>query len=527
MTFKGFIKTNYWRFIYINFLALVSGLGAVFAGYVQMYWLTAVKNHNWAQVLLTALLMGICYLGAQGMIYYVQYVVRIQEEEYDQQIRHQIFAHYFKDGHFHPVASVQNRISNDINLVRDNYFDWYPIVPFYGTMLIGALVALLTIHWSIFVLSLIVDAVAYFVPKLAQKKMEKATNNVSRQNKWYLQTLAQWFRGLEELRRYFAGAKLFSVQKKAARRIEQAHVQQTAAQQEMIILNGICNVFSQLILLTMTAWLITKNLIIFGAIMSVTNFAANISIGLQQTLQAISFMKSAQDLMQKIGQDAAPVKVKEQGPTELPAEIATLNLAVNFKNGESLKFPDLVIRQGEKILLTGDSGAGKSTLFKLILGSLKPTSGQIIYKNQAGQPIKPDLSRIGYIPQEPNLFPGTIKENITMFNSRLNKGVAKAVGEVGLSDDLAKFKDGADEKLNLDQLNVSGGQRQKIVLARAKIHGSELILIDEGTSAIDQAGTLAILQNLLHSKATVVFIAHSFNEQMRSLFDREIHLVKE
>lgn len=526
MTFKGFIKTNYWRFAYINLLALICGMGAIFAGYVQMYWLTAVKNHNWAQVLLTALLMGLCYIAAQGMLYYIQYVVRVQEEEYDQQVRQQIFAHYFKDGAFHPVASVQNRISNDINLVRDNYFDWYPIVPFYGAMLVGALVALLTIHWSLFVLSLVVDLVSYFVPKLAQKKMERATDNVSRQNKWYLQTLAHWFAGLEELRRYFAGAKLFNVQKKAARRIEQAHVQQTAAQQEMIILNGVCNVFSQLILLSMTAWLITKNLIIFGAIMSVTNFAANISIGLQQTLQALSFMKSAQGLMQKISQDAAPVKEKEQGPIELPAEIATRNLAVNFKNGESLTFPDLVIRQGEKILLTGDSGAGKSTLFKLILGSLKPSRGQIIYKNKAGQAIKPDLSRIGYIPQNPSLFPGTIRENITMFNRQLDKQVPAVVKEVGFANDLAKFKEGVDEKLNLDQLNISGGQRQKIVLARAKIHHSKLILIDEGTSAIDQTGTMAILKNLVHTKATIVFIAHSFNEQMRSLFDREIHLVK-
>lgn len=526
MTFKAFIKTNDWRFIYINVLSIISGLGAVLAGYVQMYWLTAVKNHNWAEVLLTALLMAICYVAAQGLLYYIQYLVRIQEEEYDWQIRHQIFAHYFEDGAFHAVASVQNRITNDINLVRDNYFDWYPIIPFYGTMFISALVALLTIHWSIFVLSLVADAIAYFVPKLAQKKMEKALGNVSRQNKWYLQTLSQWFSGLEELRRYFAGAKLFAVQKKAAGKIEQAHVEQTAAQQEMIILNGICNVFSQLLLMAMTAWLITNNLIIFGAIMSVNNFAANISIGLQQTLQALSFMKSSQNLMEKIGQDAAPVKEKSQRPTALPTEIATKDLAVSFKNGESLKFPDLVIKQGEKILLTGDSGAGKSTLFKLILGALKPTHGQVIYRNQAGDAIKPDLSRIGYIPQEPNLFPGTIKENITMFNDQLNKKVPQIIKEVDFASDVAKFKDGVDEELNLDQLSISGGQRQKIVLARAKIHDSELILIDEGTSAIDQKATIAILKNLVHTRATIVFIAHSFNEQMRSLFDREIHLVK-
>ena len=65
------------------------------------------------------------------------------------------------------------------------------------------------------------------------------------------------------------------------------------------------------------------------------------------------------------------------------------------------------------------------------------------------------------------------------------------------------------------------------MLARAKIHDADIILIDEGTSAIDQKATMNILQKLVKEKATIVFIAHNFNEGMRQLFDREIHLVKE
>ena len=98
---------------------------------------------------------------------------------------------------------------------------------------------------------------------------------------------------------------------------------------------------------------------------------------------------------------------------------------------------------------------------------------------------------------------------------------------MNFADDIAKFTEGLDEKINLDKLNISGGQRQKIVLARAKVHNSDIILIDEGTSAIDQKATMSILKNLLKSKATIVFIAHNFNEEMHQLFDREIHLVKE
>ena len=101
------------------------------------------------------------------------------------------------------------------------------------------------------------------------------------------------------------------------------------------------------------------------------------------------------------------------------------------------------------------------------------------------------------------------------------------IDEVNFVTDIKKFKAGVDEKIDLDNLNISGGQRQKIVLARAKIHDSDIILIDEGTSAIDQTATMDILQKLLKSKTTIVFIAHNFNKQMQGMFDREIHLIKE
>ena len=118
MSFKGFIKTNYFRFIYINVLSILAGVGAIGGGYVQMYWLTYVKDHNWSGVLWTVLILGIFYIFAQGLIYYIQYEVRVQEEEYNQKLRQKLFDHYFKDGKYHAIADVQNRITNDLNLVK-------------------------------------------------------------------------------------------------------------------------------------------------------------------------------------------------------------------------------------------------------------------------------------------------------------------------------------------------------------------------------------------------------------------------
>lgn len=134
-------------------------------------------------------------------------------------------------------------------------------------------------------------------------------------------------------------------------------------------------------------------------------------------------------------------------------------MAISFPNGEALKFPDITVNYGEKILLSGDSGTGKSTLFKLILGILSPSSGEIAYKDQDGKVIKPDLAKIGYIAQDPVLFPSTIKNNITMFNPKLDLLAEPATLAVGLGADIAKFSHGMNTEINLQKLNVSGGQR--------------------------------------------------------------------
>lgn len=80
--------------------------------------------------------------------------------------------------------------------------------------------------------------------------------------------------------------------------------------------------------------------------------------------------------------------------------------------------------------------------------------------------------------------------------------------------------------VNLDKSNLSGGQRQKIILARTEVYNSQIILIDEGTSAIDSKATEEILKNILDSNKTIIFIAHNLTGKMIDLFDREIHLVK-
>lgn len=527
MNLREFIKINRGRFVLLVMAGLfMPGLSVLLTYLTQLETDILLKrNFNqfvWISII-SLFLLFLAYIG-YGI---GAYLCNAQAQDLNHQVRSKIVSHFYKDKKVHPVSQVQNRLTNDLELVNKNYYQsLYDLI--YGvTLLIAVVLYLILLNWILLIVICLMVAVSLLMPKVTEKPLQKATALISDSNQQYLDTLNDWLSGLGQIRQFLAGGKLFSVSANASKKLEDANVKQTTYVQLLNALNGTVMAIFGVALFIITGFLIKNGQVNIGAIIVIGNFRYYLSNSIEMISDARGQMKGNTELINSVDQDASDIKetVKKKG--EEPVSIKTDNLELHFPNGENLTFPDIQIKQGEKILLTGDSGAGKSTLFKLILGQIKPSAGQIIFEDENGKKITPDLSKIGYIPQDPIVFPASIKDNITMFDDKLDDKVEKIVEEVKFDGDINKFKNGLNQEINLDKLNISGGQRQKIVLSRAKVHGSDIILIDEGTSAIDQKATMSILENLVKSKATIVFIAHNFNEGMRQLFDREIHLVKE
>ena len=111
-----------------------------------------------------------------------------------------------------------------------------------------------------------------------------------------------------------------------------------------------------------------------------------------------------------------------------------------------------------------------------------------------------------------------------MFNDKLTDRLKEVTQAVQLQPDLAKMPAGIDTKVDLKKENLSGGQRQKVVLARSEIHEQPFVLMDEVTSAIDQAATEKIIDQLLQTDQTILLIAHNFTPKLQAKFDQIIQL---
>ena len=175
-------------------------------------------------------------------------------------------------------------------------------------------------------------------------------------------------------------------------------------------------------------------------------------------------------------------------------------------NGMSLK-----IRAGEYIALVGTTGCGKSTLVRLLLGFETPEKGAIYYdgKDISGLDLRSLRRRIGTVTQDGSLFQGDIYSNIVISAPHLTLGDAWEAAEIaGIADDIRAMPMGMQTLISEGQGGISGGQKQRLMIARAVAPKPKILIFDEATSALDNRTQKKVSEALDALKCTRIVIAH-------------------
>lgn len=179
----------------------------------------------------------------------------------------------------------------------------------------------------------------------------------------------------------------------------------------------------------------------------------------------------------------------------------------------SLQDISMHINKGDVVGIIGPSAAGKSSLARAILGLWPLTAGKVrLDKADISQWDKQDLGPyIGYLPQDIELFEGTISQNIARFAEVDAEKVVEAAKKAGVHEMILRLPDGYDTKIGIGGASLSGGQRQRVGFARAIYNDPVLVVLDEPNSNLDDQGEIALVQAIQHLKqlnTTVVLITH-------------------
>ena len=207
-----------------------------------------------------------------------------------------------------------------------------------------------------------------------------------------------------------------------------------------------------------------------------------------------------------------PAKFSSKAPE---IKFSGVNYSYEKNSAQVINNFNLVVEPGSTLVLMGESGSGKSTLCELALGLLNPDVGEILVDGiKIDEWKRASNSTIGYLPQDPHYFTGSIRENITLQSvstSFDDKKVWQVLEISGLDDFVRQLPDQLETKVQEGGIQLSGGQRQRIGIARTLFQEPQLLIIDEGTNALDLKTENAFLQMLkkLEGVSTIIRVAHN------------------
>lgn len=281
------------------------------------------------------------------------------------------------------------------------------------------------------------------------------------------------------------------------------------------MLSDICVSIFSLLMLILAYYLYSQNMITFDAVILSTialmsSFGPVLALSSLAHNLVITFASGNRvlDLLEEKPQVEEVVDGYKGGL----GDIEIKNLSFSYQDEKILDNINLTIKSGEIIGIEGKSGSGKTTLLKLIMRFYDPSAGEILIEHHNIKEWNSEaLTKLmSYVTQDTYIFNDSIKNNIKLGKEASDQEVIEACKKANLHEFIITLKDGYDTMIGSLYQSLSGGQLQRLALARAFLHDTPLILLDEPTSNLDSLNEALVLKALSNNSAgkTIIMVSH-------------------
>ena len=424
-----------------------------------------------------------------------------------------------------------SQFTNDVNQIEQ--MAWTPFFTIMGSaaQVVFGIVALASIHWLLLVISLVIALVMIFVPRLFSKRLGTVGTACAASQADSVSKIKDLLAGYDVLRFFGKDERFTSGVDAASDSMEQAKYKLTINKDGIGCGLAYVSAVCQVAVVILLGVLILNDMIPLATFMGTGTICAGVYNGLNQVSKLAVSFSASKPYFDKITIHAGEAQLPDFGLPTLQEGITVKDVSFGYDE----KKPILVhmnaeFKKGGKYALTGPSGCGKSTLLKILLGWLPGYQGKVLYDERDVRDYTPEQlqQKMSYIEQNVFLFNTTIRENITLgehFTDEQDEQMEKALRDSALAGDLANMPKGLDTPVGEEGNALSGGQKQRVAIARALIHNRSILLVDEGTSALDQKNADIVEKSLLSNPdLTLILISHHLSDERKAQFDHVYEL---
>ncbi|MDO5602633.1 MAG: ABC transporter ATP-binding protein, partial [Oscillospiraceae bacterium] len=367
------------------------------------------------------------------------------------------------------------------------------------------------------------------LPSLFQTAIQNRQDRFSKNQSNFTVAIKDFLSGFEVIRSYQMNShtvKAFGKKNNTVYTAQYALGKMVAAVEG---LSAVLGVMVQCSVLFVSAYLIIKGKLTAGALVGLVQVSGTIVAPIQVLSQSIPQIQGSKPIIERLNNLANYKDNTFVGtiPPTFETDITVKNLQFGYEQEQKIiQGIDFSFKKGKKYAVVGKSGCGKTTLINLLSGYYAKYDGEVLYD---GVDIrKLDIDKLNemssVIHQNVYMFDESIQDNICLHKQIAPVNLQKALDMSGVAMFLGEEKT-LDTSVGENGNNLSGGQRQRVAVARALVQGKPILILDEGTSAVDMQTAYDIESQLLKiSELTVITITHSLNQELLENYDQVIFM---
>lgn len=421
---------------------------------------------------------------------------------------------------------------NDIKLIEDNFLNNIFLVISSLLSFLISLCALFYISPYIVIFISIFGVLGFIIPNALSKKLVIEKNEYSKNLEEITSVTKDLFSGFEVIKGFNISKKINKIFVKNSLNVENSKRKCSILE---AIIKGFSLAFSVTIylgVLILGGYLMYKESISVGTAIIIIQLSTHIVGPVKTSISLINQIKSVSLIGKKV-EDILNVNNESEESEEIKSfrdciDVKDLNFSYT-KERNALKNIHLKFERNKKYAIVGESGCGKSTLIKLIMRYYNEYEGKITIDNKDLNKIySSDLYKtISMIQQNVFMFDDSIKENIRLFSNYSDESVIESCKRSGIMGLINRLEDGIDSLVGENGNKLSGGEKQRIAIARALINETKILILDESTSALDNETAYSLEKSLLNlENLTMIVVTHKLIKNLLTDYD-EIIVMKD